>query len=192
MTGMSYTYDVFISYRRSPAQARDWTRHVLYPTLQTWLEVELNLKSDQIFIDTEHLNDNGLPWPEKLRDAILQSKLLVAVLSPQYFESDWCMTELYSMLERQQRTGGRCVYLLQVFDGETYPSQIRLCSPTDLSSYATLHRRFLPQRGWNERCKKLAHELKVVLAQTPPFDPHAPIVAHGEAMRLFPKPEYPE
>ncbi|HNH46779.1 MAG TPA: toll/interleukin-1 receptor domain-containing protein [Myxococcota bacterium] len=189
---MSYSYDVFISYRRSPAQARDWTQHVLYPTLRTWLENELNLKPEQIFIDTEHLSDNGLPWPPKLREAILGSKVLVAVLSPQYFESDWCRTELYSMLERQQRTGGRCVYLLQVFDGDCYPPEIHVRSPADLSKYATLNRRYLPQRGWDERCKKMANELKGLLAQAPPYDPDAPIVAHGDATRLFPKPEYPE
>ena len=100
-----YRYDVFFSYVSSgggppgdTAHEREWSRHNFLPVLRA----ELGQVRDR---KLEVFSDRDLPfgnWPNALRDALLSSRVLVAIVSPTYFRepSTWCRWEFGSMLER--------------------------------------------------------------------------------------------
>src|SRR5262249_27452321 len=102
---MSYTYDVFVSYRQMPGWDR-WTKHWFREQLETWLHPKTS--TPRIYFDRIEM-ENGQPWPSELRVAHARSKVLVPVLCRSYFDSLWCRYELTTMIERMKllRSEGR-------------------------------------------------------------------------------------
>lgn len=91
-----YEYDVFISYAGGGAIAQ-WVCDVFRSEFELWLRDEI--KDVRVFFDKRDI-PHGTEFPAVLQRAHQRSKVLVAVLSPAYFQSQWCMTELFSMLGR--------------------------------------------------------------------------------------------
>jgi hypothetical protein len=99
---MSYQYDVFISYRRQQP-VLDWVANHLHPMLEQWLPQHLPWGKVSIFRDSSI--EVGSRWPDRLSQSLRQSRCLVAVWSPPYFQSAWCMAEWGSMEERERLLG---------------------------------------------------------------------------------------
>ncbi len=57
-----------------------------------------------VFVDQREIH-TGDQWPEVLKGALRQSRVLVAILTPSYFHSEWCMSEWASFEAREQRVG---------------------------------------------------------------------------------------
>ena len=93
---MSYQHDVFISYRRE-VQWTSWTRDYLKRELHSYLQQDLGREAD-IFVDERIVV--GADWVDELGEHLARSRLLVAVLSRDYFDSIWCLHELDLMLDR--------------------------------------------------------------------------------------------
>lgn len=93
---MSYTHDVFISYRRH-RQWQGWARDHFKPALEAHLFNDLGRDVD-IFID-ERL-EIGRDWVDSLAIELARSKIVVALFSRPYFESDWCIHELDLIIDR--------------------------------------------------------------------------------------------
>jgi TIR domain len=117
---MSYEYDLFISYRRR-GDVKGWVHNHFCPRLREGLINELP-SEPTIWLDVEQ--EEGVDWPLNLRYALLRSKYLVAIWTPDYFRSAWCMAEWQSMLEREKRLGMRTeanprglVYPIKYSDG---------------------------------------------------------------------------
>lgn len=99
---MAYQYDVFISYNSA------------HPRIKTWVEdhfIKLFREScDDEWGDEEYLqysiwseNSPGVVWPDAIRQAHAQSKMLLAIVTPSYFnQSKWCLAEWKVMREREQ------------------------------------------------------------------------------------------
>ncbi|MEU6657761.1 toll/interleukin-1 receptor domain-containing protein [Streptomyces sp. NPDC046821] len=73
------------------------------------LEQELRIKrgrnlSSAGFLDRRSLR-LGLTWREPMVDAIRSTRLLVALITADYFESEWCRREWAVMMERARRAG---------------------------------------------------------------------------------------
>lgn len=98
---MAYQYDVFLSYPRTKS-AGEWVRNHFHHLLVECLEDELAERPRVFFDETMTI---GTRWPENIRSALLHSRMLVAVWTPTYFKSDWCMAEWMSMLERERLLG---------------------------------------------------------------------------------------
>lgn len=100
-----YAYDIFISYRRR-GHVFTWVTEYFYPLLENWLldhtPPDYNIS---IFIDRNI--DTGNSWTIDLREALLQSRYLLPIWSPDYFRSDWCKAELHTMLKREEMLGLR-------------------------------------------------------------------------------------
>ena len=96
-----YEYDVFISYSRS-GNVREWVRNHLGEILERCLIDELGSDS-RIFLDTEM--DLGSIWPDELKRALNRSRLMLAVFSPPYFQSKWCLAEYETMAAREVHAG---------------------------------------------------------------------------------------
>jgi hypothetical protein len=97
---MAYTYFVFVSYLRE----RRWNQWSL--DFQELLEGYLRdyFKDARVFVDQSDI-DEGSDWPHKLAEALACSRIIVPLLSPAYFDSQWCVHELDLMMERAKKTG---------------------------------------------------------------------------------------
>ena len=76
--------------------------------------------------------ETGASWPDHLALNHARSKLLVAVLSRDYFQSDWCRLELALMYAREKATGLRSrenlsglIVPLIIDDGNQFPAEIQ-------------------------------------------------------------------
>lgn len=120
-----YRYDVFVSY---PGEARHvrWVQKVFIEELRLYLENELG-RPPEIFSDRTGLG-SGDEWPDKLKTALGQSRVLVPVWSVNYFNSKWCMAECSVIRHREKQLGFRTrensaglIHPVRLFDGKNYP-----------------------------------------------------------------------
>jgi hypothetical protein len=127
-----YLYDVFLSYRHK-APALDWLSLHFYPMLERWLRSAMG-REPAIFVDWNI--ETGAVWPDALRDGLLHSRCMLAVCSPDYFNSAWCLAEWKSFLAREQHLDrGGLVYPLRYFDGDLFPEEAKLRQAKDLRGY---------------------------------------------------------
>lgn len=171
---MAYRYDVFISYTWRVRRAQAWVRGVLAPPLLDYLELESRVPSSRVFLDEREVRP-GIEVEPAIHDALRDSKVLLAVLSPQYFESGWCLTEFRTMLERQRRTGHQCIYPLRVWDGDHYDDDARRLDLLPLNQWGSLEPGMRRKR-WNDVVRDIATQLGSIAAKAPPHDPGAAVV----------------
>jgi hypothetical protein len=110
--------DVFLSYSNRDniapnARSKGWVEY-FYERLYTML-VEKGYSGLPVWRDWENLRGND-DLREKLRQALREAQLMVAVLSYNYFDqSEWCEPELREFLERRSLDAGRARNLFRVF-----------------------------------------------------------------------------
>jgi hypothetical protein len=122
---VAYLYDVFISYPHSSAKIRAWVAEVFEPRLR-WELGTLSRHRDRVFLDTASIREGN--WTTKLTDAHLRAALFVPVLSPVYFESDWCTGEWTAAMAREAATG-RTLVVPVVFNDCDDSTLDRLAEP---------------------------------------------------------------
>lgn len=95
---MDYEYDLFISYQAGGV-LDEWTVDFVND-LKDWLSIELN-KDPLVFLDTMNIaaGDNTT---NHIKCAIKKSKIMVAILTPAYFTSSYCMQE-WSIFEAREQ-----------------------------------------------------------------------------------------
>eukprot|EP01018_Ginkgo_biloba_P036263 Gb_08647 [translate_table: standard] len=81
-------YDVFINHRGS--DVKDTTASHIYDLL--------DLRGVPAFLDREEL-EAGDDFPNAIRDAISSSTVHIAIFSPRYVDSSWCLRELALMVK---------------------------------------------------------------------------------------------
>jgi hypothetical protein len=114
-----YEHDLFVSYS---TRDLDWVR-----PFHDDLVADINRFADQDvfpFFDKDRLQP-GYVWNDKLLDAASDSAILVPVLSPRFFQSDYCQREVRAFMSAHGLTSGlahRC--------GIT-PVKLRCAAPTD-------------------------------------------------------------
>jgi hypothetical protein len=121
-----YDYELFMSYRRN-GNVRDWVQNHLAPLLIRCLEDELPEKP-RVFLDSNQ--EVGIEWPDNILRALNRSKLLLAIWSPSYFTSPWCLAEWHTMLLREQALGigglsklPGLIYPIRFSDGNSFPAE---------------------------------------------------------------------
>lgn len=127
----AYEHAAFISYKRNSPSHR-WVTNHFYPLLRDRLpECLPPKKPTSIFVDQNSVH-NGTKWPEAIKLAIKRSKILIPIFCPSYFQSDWCMCELQSMMLRETEVGKRadgrsCALILPIdfTDGRHFPSFVQ-------------------------------------------------------------------
>ena len=101
----TYEFDVFLSYRRR-GPALEWVENHFFPKLRGWLEQYWPKDFDgrpRMAKDDEM--ERGSRWPARLKQMHAGSKVMVAVLSQEYFRSPWCLAEWESMRLRERKLG---------------------------------------------------------------------------------------
>jgi hypothetical protein len=87
--------------------------------------------------------ETGNSWPQNLAQGLARSRLMVAVLSRDYFQSPWCRLELALMRSREKNSGLRTVAKphgliipVVIDDGDTFPEEIRQIQSQPLHEFA--------------------------------------------------------
>jgi TIR domain len=135
---LAYLYDVFVSYRRrSPVY--DWVHVHFFPLLRGHLDA-LGPRDIDVFVDTTI--ETGDAWPEALKAALRRSRVLVPVLSANYFRSDWCMAEFETIRERERLSGFRTtdnphglILPVRFSDGTFFSSDAQAIQYFDMSAW---------------------------------------------------------
>jgi hypothetical protein len=180
---MSYEYDFFVSYsRRNPVGS--WVRNHFYPSLEEWL-ASFAGAAPRLFIDKDI--DAGDHWPSRLEHALRRSKYLIAVWSPQYFGSSWCVAEWQSMRQREvllglatPRSPLGLICAVVFSDGKSFPSEALATQHHDLSTwnYPTPEfRSTIKYLDFIDRMKHICENLAVWVddREAPAFDPAWPV-----------------
>jgi hypothetical protein len=181
---MGYEYDFFVSYsRRNPVGT--WVRNHFHPQLEEWL-ASFARTAPRVFIDRDI--QEGEHWPSRLESALQRSKYLIAVWSPQYFSSSWCVAEWQSIRRRETLLGIGTphaplglVCAVVFSDGKTFPSEAAATQHHDLSAWNYPMPEFRSTAKYldfvdcmKQICEKLA--AWVDEREAPGFDPGWPIV----------------
>ncbi|NOK14561.1 toll/interleukin-1 receptor domain-containing protein [Corallococcus exercitus] len=95
-----FEFHVFISW---PSHIQDRGRKIVEELAHSLEDRFKDFRFSKVFWDREALRTEGGKWDAKLRRSLCRSGLMVAVLVPSYFESDYCRTEWNIMEQLQGR-----------------------------------------------------------------------------------------
>jgi TIR domain len=178
-----YIYDFFLSYRRH-APVGDWVKYHFYPLLNRWLAQSMP-EDPKIFIDFNDI-DTGSNWSARLRNGLKSSRCLIAVWSPDYFRSSWCLAECHSMMAREQVLGFRTdanpaglIYPVVFSDGVHFPKEFQQIQQKNLKPWAISSLAFAETKEFVElerEVKQIAEELSAMLQHCPEWQEDFPIV----------------
>lgn len=185
-----YEYHIFISYRRCDDDWVRWTRDNFVKPLRSLLRPALG--DVRVFLDEQI--ETGAQWPMSLARAHSHSRLLVPILSRDYFNSEWCRLELALMYEREKQSGLRTpqepeglILPFVIDDGNTFPPEIQAIQGERIHAYAnpwilpTSHRQEEFAAHLHTWCPCLERALKRV----PTYDPSWEHLAHQQFCDQF-------
>lgn len=161
----------------------EWLRELL-KLLTEWVEQEKGYPF-RVFFDLSEIQ-LGDQWPAALSEALSRSKLLLAALSPHYFQSNWCVAELQTFLERTRMTQANLIVPIVLHGGEDFPDAVRVIQWADFREYVYVGAGFRESTKYFEfqtRVRDLAHLLVNLLRKVPAFDKDWPIVSLDEAAK---------
>ena len=117
----------------------------------------------------------GERWPESLRTALKYSRCYVGVWSPEYFQSDWCMSEWKTFLEREKLTNAKpLIASLRYNDGDYFPDEARETQWTDVEPYSYTLPIFWKNPlalDLEKTIKDFAGQVGKIIESVPKFDP---------------------
>ncbi len=170
-----YEYDVFVSYKRDPLFG-GWLKEHFLPLFQSLVTQDIYARCKRrakgIFFDEKALKP-GDPWPSDLVDAICRSRCMVAMCSPLYFDSEWCLSELHSFLDRMESKKAKLLVPVALHDGDTFPESVRRIQHADFSSYVIdgpAFRTVPLYVNYQQDLKKLSSRVAELVHAAPPFE----------------------
>jgi hypothetical protein len=155
-----YEFDIFLSYRHRPPVI-DWLQRYFYPMLAMWLPDAMD-RDPKIFVDWGI--EVGSTWPDALREGLLRSRCLLAIWTPQYFRSPWCLAEWQSFRAREELLATRSsglIYPIVYADGDYFPEEAKRTQSKDLRSLNS------PQPAFRktERCVDLDAKVQEIAGE---------------------------
>jgi hypothetical protein len=172
-----YQYDLFLSFRHKPPVI-DWLRRHFFPKLEQWLPNAMS-RDPAIFVDWNI--ETGAAWPLVLKEGLLRSRCMLAVWTPEYFRSSWCLAEWQSFRAREQRLGlttKGLIYPVVYFDGEHFPDEAKATQMKDLRTLNHPDSSFAKTRKYvqfDAMVQEICGELAMNIATAPPWQAEWPI-----------------
>jgi hypothetical protein len=189
-----YRFDLFISYSR-------------YGTVQKWLLNHFYKKLCECLADQfapplkvymDRTMPRGVVWPHDLQIALRHSKIMLQLLTPNYFTSKWCMAELASMRERERLLGlagaeisQGLIYPILYSDSDNFPIEERTRSWVDFKEFAhpdPVYQQTADFVHFHRRVNELASDLVQLVQQVPEWQPDWPLIAAPEPVLIPPPP----
>lgn len=169
-----YTYDVYLSYNRSPI-VEQWIEEHFLPQLQGRL-AELLGKRPEIFFNN---NDIRQLWGEEMIRNIRSSRCFIAVTSKAYFTQPLCVAELRSFLQREVYLKTTLLVPLEWAPSDLLPIAIQSRS-ISFANY-TYTGKALPLHpiwvDFQQHVQDLVNLLATMLGHTPKYSSEFPVVA---------------
>jgi TIR domain-containing protein len=133
----AYQFDVFLSVKNDEV-FNGWVRGTFFPLFESYVRNDIAAKCKRqcagVFYYKKSLKP-GDPWPDELREGIRRSRVALALCSPEYFLSKWCLTEFYSFLDRNKKKNAKVLMPLSIHDGDGFPEDARNIQDGDLADY---------------------------------------------------------
>jgi hypothetical protein len=137
-------YDVFLSFRGTD------TRNNFTGNLYNSLQHQRGIKT---FIDDEEIQKGEQITPTLLQ-AIKKSRILIAIFSPDYASSTFCLTELVNILECSKLQGSLFVPVFYDVD----PSHVRHITGTYAQAFAKHEVRFRDDKEKVQKWRDALHQ----------------------------------
>jgi hypothetical protein len=90
-----------VSYRRRDP-VLSWVNGHFFPKLAHWLPQFWPSELPAPRIAKDEQMETGVRWPQRLREMHAGSCCMLAVVSPEYFRSAWCVAEWRAMVAREK------------------------------------------------------------------------------------------
>jgi hypothetical protein len=169
---MNYEHHIFLSYAHGDLWT-PWVRNSFLPRLNAYLQLEVG----RLEISVDYQIEPGAQWGTNLHRRVARSKLMLPLLSADYFQREWCRREMALMFEREKSLGlqGRddnygLLIPVRLGDGLTFPELIGRVQYHNFEDYADPDLPSGSERAskFNESLRKLAQ----TIARTLPRVPH--------------------
>ena len=161
---------------RRPALCRDsailgtrWTREHLRALLSAYLQQDLG-NPPKIYIDER--SEHSPNWAKDVANHLARSKVLLAVLSGDYFNSPWCAHELDLVLAKMNGQPG-LFFLMVVHDCEELSGPIGLAKGPDFSAYRKAGLQFgTPEyTQFGDAIQRLTPKMADAIDNVPDYEP---------------------
>src|SRR6267154_622148 len=171
-----YTHDIFLSVK-SDAIFGEWVSSIFIPLLEAYVRQDIiavcKRAPEDIFYYKKNLKP-GDPWPDDLKTAIQESRVAVALCSPEYFYSEWCLTEFHTFWERGKTKSKRLLVPASIHDGESFPDDIRgNLQFESFSEYVVVGDGFRTTKKFSDFqdvLKEFSKRVADLVLQAPPFE----------------------
>lgn len=123
------------------------------------------------------MDEHGLPpgvvWSNDLEHALRQTRVLIPVFTPAYFQQAWCLCEFDSKLAQARRLGLKCVVPVRFSDGEHFPPGARELQWIDFAEFTHLRTvsRARSSKRFRSTVDLLAQGIAALCGQPLPDDP---------------------
>ncbi|SHF83215.1 TIR domain-containing protein [Streptoalloteichus hindustanus] len=191
-----YKYDLFISYSRHGSVQR-WLLNHFFKKLRECLADQI-APAPRVYVD--QTMPRAVHWPSNLQYALRHSKIMVQLLTPQYFVSPWCMAEWRSMQARERALGlaglkipQGLIYPILYSDSDNFPMEARERSWWDFKEFSQPDPVYQDTRDYvkfHRKVTELACDLVQLLQQVPEWRPDWPIIEKPDPV-LLPPPKLP-
>lgn len=179
-----YKYDVYVSYARSPHSDEFVHRLVFHLRQRLLSEQEMESK---IYVDMIEMG-RGYSWPTAVQNAVTRSKVLMAILTPQYFQNPWTLAEWETFEKREAVIGKPLIVPVIAYKrpiapllGEPWlPEYVNSRRVIDFRKFVLVGSDFekTPQfYEFLDRVKDLAKEVGSCVSSAPPFKSAWPIIS---------------
>jgi hypothetical protein len=179
---LNYEFDVFLSYTTASSNGA-WVKEHFSKLLLERLDNTMP-RDPKMFVFEDQ--ETATAWPENLASALGRSRVLVAVLSPPYFRSNWCLAEYYSMVAREREYGfgtqehpRLLIHPVVYADGVHFPSDATRNYRRDFSAWNYPHAHFKDTPAYLQffdAVEALADEIASRLDDVPAWRDDFPIV----------------
>lgn len=187
---MGYKYEVFLSYRRHKEWPK-WLEYIFLPIFEHWLGEELGYNAE---ISWDNTIETGVAWPYDLSQKLAQSKILVPLFSRQYFNSNWCITELSLMLAREKECGlctikcpGGLIVPAVIHDGNDFPDIVNMVQAAKLQKFTNI--RMASDSPTYEKLSELIRDwvpdVAKAIKRAPKYDPKWQDIAVKKLLKQF-------
>lgn len=167
---MDYRYDLFISYKSNP-EFNPWVRNLLFKMIKGYL-ADIFVEP-MIYID--YHTETGEDWVKKIGEALGSTRVMLALFTPTYFASLWCVHELDLMHQRLLNTMGNRLIIPAMASGDEscIPEEIGRLQIKSLKKYRILDLQPGTKvcQEFSEKIRELSDEIAKAINEAPPFDP---------------------
>ena len=189
-----YKYDLFISYSRK-GTVQKWLLNHFYNRLCECLADQFGPPL-KVYMDREMRR--AASWPFDLQIALRHSKIMIQMLTPGYFESEWCMAELFSMLAREKMLGlagsrisQGLIYPILYSDSENFPLVGLERSWMDFKAFAypdLVYQQCADYVHFHRKVNELACDLVQLVRQVPDWRSDWPVIDMPDPVIIPPPP----